>query len=77
MTDVTHFILLSLYINTISMTKGMIFRFALARSKKIMNDTPEVFYTYKKCCFCVTDVTRARNFPMNLISLSKLCVDCL
>ena len=35
------------------------------------------FYTNKKCCFCVTDVTRARHFPMNLISLSKLCVDCL
>ena len=40
-TDVTHFIPLSWYITTISMTKGMIFRFALARSKKIMNDTSE------------------------------------
>lgn len=39
--------------------------------------TLRFFYTYKKCCFCVTDVTRARHFPMNSISLSKLCVDCL
>ena len=28
------------------MTKGMIFRFALARSKKIMNDTSEYHYVF-------------------------------
>ena len=41
------------------------------------SEYPWVFYRYKKCCFCVTDVTIARHFPINSISLSKLCIDCL
>ena len=68
------------WVNTMSMTEGMIFRFGLKRSKKILNYTSEYpwdFLHIQKCCFCVTDVTIARHFPINSISLSKLCVDCL